>query len=135
MAPPDTAGPPLRSLPRGLVLLVVAALAACSDLTGVEELRSEFTPSAAFETLWTGLEACSGREADFERVRWFWIRRFPDERRVLGQWNERHEITLSSAVMRNGAVVAHEMLHDLLDGDRGHRHPAWDTCGVPRGGG
>lgn len=125
-----------RRSPRTLALLLLALTsAACSDLTGVEELRSEFTPPTTYRALWTALEACSGREADFERVRWYWIRSFPAEAPILGQWNGRHEITLSSLVLGNRAVVAHEMLHDLLGGDRRHRDPAWDACEVPRGGG
>lgn len=135
--PRPARGPaPRRRRFRTLALVLLAATAgACSDLTGVEELRVGFSPPAAYETLWRSLEACSGREADFDRIRWYWIRSFPDDQPILGQWHERHEITLSAAVLRNRAVVAHEMLHDLLEGDRAHRDPAWDACDLPRGGG
>lgn len=130
MSSGDTAGRILAFL-----LLVVLTSAACSDLTGIEELRSEFDPPPTYEALWSTLQACSGREADFHRVRWYRIRSFPVPRPILGQWNERHEITLWSPVVRHRTVVAHEMLHDLLEGDPRHRDPAWETCGVPTGEG
>jgi len=108
--------------------------AACSDVTGIEEVRSEMLPPTSYQVLWDRVEDCSGRTGDFEGLSWFWVRSFPEGSNALGQWNERHEITLALAAVGNRGVVAHELLHELLDGDPAHADPAWDACGIPRGG-
>jgi hypothetical protein len=115
--------------------VLALASAACSDVTGVEEIRTEMLPPPVYETLWERVQACSGHTGDFRRLRWYWVRFFPDGAAAKAQWNGRHEITLALAALDNHAVVAHELLHELLEGDPVHADPAWDVCSIPRGDG
>jgi len=92
-------------------------------------------PPPMYQGLWDHVEACSDRTGDFERLRWYWVRSFPREATARAQWNERHEITLALAAVDNRGVVAHELLHELLDGDPGHEDRAWEACRIPKGDG
>jgi hypothetical protein len=53
---------------------------------------------------------------------------FPGQPGVLGQWNERHEITIRRDFRFDKGVVMHEIVHELLDGDGSHADVAWTAC-------
>ena len=123
---------------RSALLLVTAltALGACSEPTSPEiPGRYEILPPASYAEWWTRVEACSGKRGAISRVRWYTVSSFPDRPDLLGQWNSNHEITLRDDVRDLEPVVSHEILHELLDGDRDHLELAWTTCGLPRGNG
>jgi len=56
---------------------------------------------------------------------------------VMGEWFPDHHIYVVVWVVHDsvGHVVAHEILHDLLNGDINHQSPAWTRCGLWAGGG
>jgi len=128
----------------GLAGVLVLALAACSGETPLNlqyENRRLFEPPAElYSRWWSEVASCLGRGRDFEGIRWF----LADEIRILhgdpsgvmpvgvshprGQWNSDREITIAEGYQENHRVVKHEMLHDLLEGDRDHVDPAWGLC-------
>lgn len=120
------------ALTRCLALLT-AATASCSDATAVTQGRVEIEPPAAYRTWWSEVEECSGLGGDFAGVRWFATFAFVDGEGILGQWNEHREITVRSDVWLDREVIRHEVLHDLLRGDRRHRRSEWTTCGIETG--
>ena len=70
---------------------------------------------------------------DYGGVRWYVAYGFADGPGILGQWNTRREITVRSDVWLDREVVRHEVLHDLLRGDRLHERGEWATCGIETG--
>ena len=84
------------------------------------------TPLSSYTSWWRATEDCSGTAGELTRVRWFVV---PESESFVYRgsrydgywWNEVHWITLASAKVEQGALVRHEMLHDLLG--RGD-HPA-----------
>ena len=54
---------------------------------------------------------------------------------VNGFWESPHDITVVNTAKGNASVVRHEMLHDLLRGDRDHEHEAWSHCDLGEQGG
>ncbi len=121
---------------RGFGLLGAVLLAACSEPTSPEVPgRVEFAPPDVYADWWEQIERCAGEEGDYDRVRWFRVDRFQDRPTLLGQWNSNHEITIRADLLDAFPIVAHEMLHDLLDGDRRHMDLAWLNCALPIGSG
>lgn len=119
--------------------LVLPALAACTDagppLDAAPALsRTPFDPPPVYDTLWARVEACSGRTGDPARVRWFLADSFPGRPRRLAQWDTGHVITLRRDLDIALPIVSHEILHDLLQGDREHQDPAWLECALPVAG-
>jgi hypothetical protein len=90
-------------------------------------------PPPLYRSLWAEVEACSGLTAPFEAVDWYLTPSFPEDRGILGQWNDRGEIVLRWDTRFSRVVVKHEILHELLGGDRAHRSPAWRACDLPTG--
>ena len=126
----------MRRLARGCVAVGVVALpwlSACSDEVGPDVGRVEIEPPSLYQTLWDGVEDCSGLVGDFDRVRWFVVYEFGSSSSLFGQWNERREISLRSDVWLDSDVVRHEILHDLLSGDGAHARDEWDTCDIDPG--
>ena len=118
------------------IAAIVLILAACSEPTSPEvEGRYAYLPPETYESWWEDVQRCSGRSADLSRIEWFRIPWFRNRPNLLGQWNSRHEITIRGDLVDNRDVVAHEMLHDLLDGDEKHGDLAWLTGGIPVGAG
>lgn len=126
-----------RSLPVAVLALAVLTLgpSGCEEgPTELESLRSEMqTVPFLYKKRWKDIERCSGLEGDLDRVRWFSTPFFPGEPDILGQRNSRHEITIRTDHLFDLGVVGHEILHELLDGDRHHRNAAWEICNLPIG--
>lgn len=90
---------------------------------------------------WRELEKCSGRTRDLHGIRWFLADQIGSGTghtltTVKGQWLSNREITIKTGYEDDYKVVKHEMLHDLLRGDRTHAHESWGLCdqreGMPR---
>lgn len=109
----------------------------CGDDIAPDVGRIEIEPPAFYETLWDGVQSCSGIAAPYSRVRWFVVYEFGAGATIFGQWNARREISLRSDVWLDSQVIRHEILHDLLSGDANHTRDEWDQCdidvGVPEG--
>jgi hypothetical protein len=132
-----TTGGTVRSNPaicRYTTLLGLLALLSCSpSATDVNEGAVAFTPPDRYRTLWTGVQSCSGESGGFGRLRWFVSSELRGGTSILGQWLPPHNITIKAGYERHDDVVRHEMLHDLLQGDRFHRDRAWIRCRIPTG--
>ncbi len=110
--------------------LVAASISGC---TGVLEVvfdgRQEIDPPPEYFAWYWATERCSGLEGDIRRVRWFLaVSIVTNGILAVANWSPPHDITLRRDMQRDGFVVSHEILHDLLDGDPGHGNPAWDAC-------
>ncbi len=120
-----------------LVVGAALSIAGCGDDVAPDRGRVEIEPPALYESLWQGVEQCSGITAPFDRVRWFVVWEFGASPTIFGQWNARREISLRSDVWLDSQVIRHEILHDLLGGDGAHTNGAWDECdidvGIPEG--
>jgi hypothetical protein len=64
-------------------------------------------------------------------VEWRLADAFPGRPGRLALWSPPHTITLRSDLDVALPVVAHEILHDLLQGDPDHEDPAWLECALP----
>jgi hypothetical protein len=103
--------------------LCTAAAGACSGFD--PEGDTPLEPLEVYREWWAKTEACSGRKADFDRIRWSVVegRSFPCESgQCVGHWESSHHIWIAREWMTNEMVVRHEMLHDLLD-KPGHPNP------------
>lgn len=127
-----------HTVPWALTILLAATLAlgACTEpeRRAAPLARTPFDPPAVYDTLWAQVEACSGRTGDPARVRWFLADSFPGRPRRLAQWEPGHMIILRTDVDVALPIVAHEILHDLLEGDRAHEDPSWLACALPVAG-
>lgn len=91
--------------------------------------RTALEPRPEFFAWYWMTEECSGLSGDAGRVRWFSAGGIvTGSERPVANWSEPHEITILAGFERNGFVVRHEALHDLLGGDPLHAAPAWDQC-------
>jgi hypothetical protein len=108
---------------------------ACADQAApAGPVTRPFDPPAIYRTLWAEVEECSGRTGDPDRVRWLQTDSFPGRPLRLAQWDAGHVITLRADMDVALPIVAHEILHDLLGGDREHADPAWLECALPVAG-
>lgn len=115
----------------GAAALAVLVVAGCAEtfFSGSIGDRRSFAPPVVYLDWWEATEACSGRNGDFARIDWYlasWIE--GDGVNAWGRWSPPHEIILVDGWEANEDVVRHEMLHDLLGGDREHGNPAWEAC-------
>lgn len=119
--------------------LAVAILAISFGLGSCDRLvdpplppdAEQFTPAAVFGTWWQMTEACSGAPGSMDAVTWFKtegpIRDPRTGEELVGYWSAAsNRILLSTAVMRDGPSVRHEMLHALL---RQPGHPRAEFLG------
>ena len=126
--------------PRGRAVLACTAvvLAACGDLgfaAGVTG-RRPFDPPATYQPWWSATETCSGRTGRFDRVTWYLADGITgDGKLAFARWSEPHEIVIVHGYEDDERIVRHEMLHDLLEGDRLHERTEWDVCGLRVNGG
>lgn len=119
------------------VLLVSALVAACDLFTDyalrIDGVRA-FSPPAVYADWHAATEACSGLAGDFAAIEWFlasWIT--IDGSIAYGAWRPPHEILIVSGYQDDDYTVQHEMLHDLLGGDRDHTSPQWSACELIQG--
>lgn len=115
------------------VLVFLGGATACSDAVAVDRGKVQIDPPAVYRVWWSDVEDCSEIQGDFGGVRWFAVYGFAAGNGILGQWNERREITVRSDVWLDPEVVRHEVLHDLLRGDPLHRRTEWTVCGIDTG--
>lgn len=108
---------------------VVAALGACTSPLVIEEVREPLDPPRIYSVWWEEAEGCAlVFGGSVYQVDWYVTNWFPGQPGVLGQWNERHEITIRRDARFDKGVVMHEIVHELLDGDGRHTDPAWTAC-------
>ena len=119
------------------IVAVALAATACADPTSLTYVnrRSFSPPMAMYGDWWEELEQCSGRRRNMGGIRWFLADWISGGTHVHGQWISNREITFKDGFELEDWVVKHEMLHDLLDGDRDHTHFAWRVCVPAPGGG
>src|SRR5260221_14753061 len=104
--------------------LLIAAL--CTISIGCNSFEPEgdtpFQPPAVYREWWAKTQACSGRKADFNRIRWALVpgNSFPCKSgQCVGHWESNGEIWIASDWKDNEMVVRHEILHALI-GEPGH---------------
>ena len=134
-----------RCVSRTLSLIAVVGsqvIAACNDLTAPFPSNAvEITPPAPYARWWAMTESCSGLSGDMSAVHFYAV---PEplvavgDSSYAGYWRQKgNRIALAEPYVTDGAVVRHEMLHQLLQrGD--HPRPDFvDRCGgiVSFGGG
>ena len=130
---PHTDTNPMRSAAR-LSLIATTALFACTPSpVDVNQGVVPFTPPAQFLTWWDEVQDCSHETGDFTLIDWFLANGFAAGAEVVGQWSPPHSITFRHGFERMENVVKHEMLHDLLRGDKFHDEWAWIQCRLPIG--
>lgn len=113
---------------RGPTAIVCASLAAaCVFGPEDSELKKErFDPPAIYRTWWVEAQECSGKQGDFDRLRFFevlapldedgWLFPCRPDLQCSAFWEPPHDIVLAPAVLTIERFVKHEMLHDLLAG-------------------
>ena len=107
-----------------LIVPVVAAilgLAACDGLVDpmFPSDAQQFSPPAVYSTWWNMTQACSGLTGPLGAVTWYKTSEVLHDVRtgevIAGYWaSSSNRIVLTTAVVLNGGVVRHEMLHSLL---------------------
>jgi hypothetical protein len=105
-------------------------LLACGDPTGVPGGAIRIEPPGVYRDYWQHVEECSGLVAPFEAVRWYVVFEVKAGSDIIGQRTGDHEIILRSDLWLEEDVVSHEILHELIGGDGGHRRPEWRVCGL-----
>ncbi len=103
-------------------LLALAATSACLDATApkLPPGSRAFSPPPVYEHWWSMTEACSGRSASLDAVRWYVV---PGVSTIdiggeeySGYWFAAdNRVVLAEGAQMAGALVRHEMLHALLD--------------------
>lgn len=124
---------PSGVLPRFAAGLASVVFVACGDLGFTSEVtgRRPFQPPPIYRDWWAATEACAERRAPFERITWFLADGIAGDGLVArARWSAPHEIIVVIGYETDQRVVRHEMLHDLLSGDRTHDRPEWDRCGL-----
>ena len=128
--PPAPVGAPCAAV-RAATVGAAALLAACGSLgfdAGVEN-REPFDPPPVYATWWDATRSCSGIDGAFGRITWFLASGITGDGLVArARWSPPHEIVVVRGYETDERTVRHEMLHDLLAGDRGHGSPSWDGC-------
>lgn len=114
---------------RAAFACLLAALA-CSDLNFEPVNGRLFDPPPIYADWWAQVEDCTSTEAPFERVIWYQAEKIIDRESGTshgGAWVRPHNIFIRSGSLGNRRVVAHEMVHDLLQ-TRDHSDPIFDRC-------
>ena len=100
-----------------------ATMMACNGFDPEED--TPFEPPAVYREWWNKTQGCSGRKADFDRIRWSVVEgySFPCKSgQCVGHWESNHHIWIAREWLSNEMVIRHEMLHDLL-AQSGHPNP------------
>lgn len=115
---------------RRITLLTLALLlAGCSDLLGpdIPDHTVPMTPPSVYATWWAEVEAEAGLDRPAREVSWYLVRgglfRSRDGTPTSGRWIPDGRIYLAEGWELFEPNVKHEMLHELLQGDPGHKHP------------
>lgn len=114
-------------------LLVAAIAASCIEGSWTAEIvgRRPLEPLDIYREWWTATEDCSGITASFDRIDWYLATSITGDGAIArARWSEPHDIIVVAGYEDDPAVVRHEMLHDLLNGDRLHGDRLWDVCGL-----
>ena len=113
------------------LLATMGVLMGCSDFTAVTpHPLVSFEPPTLYRAWYAEVEQCSGEIGRFERIEWF---RTPEimhpetGQPVAGVQRDPHTIILAEPWVNHRGVVAHEMLHDLIN-DHSHKDPRWNSC-------
>src|SRR5690349_20325461 len=112
------------------VLIVAAGMVSmgCNSFVAPEG-EEAFAPPPVYREWWAKTQACSGRKADFSRIRWALVpgRSFScGSGQCVGHWQSSGEIWIASDWKDNEMVVRHEMLHALI-GEPGHPNPPFGS--------
>ena len=112
-------------------MLVVLVVTGCQTVTAPTEGAISYNPDtvrvlspgmhSTYRSLWEDVEACSGIQGDFDRVKWMV---YPDhessftvsdgdEAAGYTEW-KRHTIYFASNWTNQAFYIKHEMLHELL---------------------
>ncbi len=115
--------------PIGFLAIV---LCACAESVLFEPINTQpLQPPDIYRTWWSEVEACTGVDAAFERVRWLQadvIRNLEDDSEHVGAWDPPHTIYIKADRLTFEGGVKHEMAHDQLQ-TRDHGSPAFRRCG------
>src|SRR5689334_19051668 len=109
------------------LLAITALLTSCIVPTepGFPFTAQRFTPPARYRVWWQVTEACAGKVADFDAVRWYTV---PSGSLIVGEthydgytWLGRSPrvVIERSALAGAGELVRHEMLH-VITGTGSH---------------
>ncbi len=124
----------MRGDRRAVAVLALGFLAAaCGDLLFSADVlgRRPFQPPPAYAEWWAATETCSVRQAPMQRVSWFLADGLAGDGVIArARWTAPHEIIIVKGYEDDERVVRHEMLHDLLQGDRLHQSDLWHRCGL-----
>ena len=102
---------------------VVTVLGGCHSFDPAGD--EPFEPPPVYREWWAKTQACSGKEANFDRITWMVVdgESFScASGQCVGHWESSHQIWIAKEWLDNEMVVRHEMLHDLLDRS-GHPNP------------
>src|SRR5688500_6411711 len=112
-------------------MVVTLSMVSCDQVVDPDlpSAATAFMPPPAYALWWKMTEACSGVSGSFSNGEWYEV---PDGvaleldgRPVCAYWSAAsNRITVSSAVVRNGQVIRHEILHALLK-SKGHSRSAF----------
>lgn len=105
------------------VLMAVFVIGGCSSFDPQGD--SPYEAPAVYRTWWSKTQACSGKAASFDKIKWNVVEgnSFPCKSgQCVGHWESNGNIYIASEWVDNEMVVRHEMLHALLD-KPGHPNP------------
>ena len=101
---------------RRWILSMLLALASCVPFTPPPG-AIRIDPPPRFQRLYEEMEACTGREGDFDRVTWWLIPGYVFRREAWlfeALWSPGHNIILTAwNAYENDALIRHEIAHDL----------------------
>ena len=116
---------------RHSVLFVTIIVTSCGDIgfTAAVIDRQPFSAPEVYRDWWRATETCSARRGNYDRIVWYTASGIAGGTAVgRARWTSPHDIIIVRGYENDEKVVRHEMLHDLLGGDRGHQRPEWDAC-------
>ncbi len=114
-------------------ITIVLILAGCGSLGFEAEIKDKepFPPPDVFAIWWRATEACSGQTSSLNAITWYLASGISGDGAVArGRWSAPHEIVIVKGYEADPKTVRHEMLHDLLGGDRSHSAAAWVECSL-----
>lgn len=122
---------------RTLILILCLAGTSCASVGPAVNITASkaFVPPPEYHTSWDEALACVGSEvlpgSSFDRVEWRTakeIKTIPFDHDLAGLWVPPHTIYIVQDFLNDPRVVFHEILHELLGRDRGHKHPTFRKC-------